>query len=1352
VIFRFLGSPEPELGVKARILTASPSLAGVPIDRKIGIASSQKKHKVDASSLNRLLCFSFLIGGVDANSAPPLFGPCSISHVVRHYFISSNKLGRSDLASWSLDMSYLPMLGDFARTLRKSVTTYSRRQRFRRHSLETLEQRQLLAGASSLLLETTAASPPGLIAYFHFDEGSGKVADGGDIDGTVRGASWVDGRFGAGLSFDGQGDYVDLGKPDLPAESSGLTLAAWIKIDDAGAIDEGRIISKATGTSNDDHYWMLSAVDSEGESRLRFRLKTGDDQDSGTTTLIASSGNLQSDRWQHVAATYDGAAMKIYLDGVLVGQTAKQGTVATNDAVPAWIGGNPPDRESRDWDGTIDEVRIYATALSATAVANLAAGLVGQDTVPPIITAPGTMVGSSAAVVAWTTDEPATSRVDYGLTPALGSTASVSVPSRLATKHFVLLNSLRPDTTYYYRVASVDAAGNAVWGELTSLTTAAVDTTPPTIALDTPGFNSIVRGQVTVTATATDNVAVREVEFLRNGESIGIDIAAPYEMQWNTQDVRDGQYNLTAIARDVAGNETVSNAVVVSVRNNPPADQSRDLLAHFAFDEGGGNLVGGGGMVGMLRGPSWVGGHLGSALQFDGNQDYVDLATADLPTDTSGLTLAAWIKIDDVGTIDEGRIISKSTGTSNEDHFWMLSTSEVDGESRLRFRLKTGHLPDSGTTTLVADSGVLRSGVWQHAAATYDGAAMKLYLDGMLVGQTAKTGMVATDSDVQTWIGGNPTDPQARDWQGAIDDLRIYTRGLAPSEIASLVHGNGAIDTRPPVISNNQKYATSTAALVAWQTDEPTTALVEYGLTPLLGSTTELKSEFSNRHLFSLSGLQPGNTYYYRVRSMDAAGNLTTGDLATFETTAANVVTDTTSPTVSLTKPTKDGTVSGQVSLSANASDNIGVTQVEFKVNGNSIGVDTTAPYAVSWNSASVSDGSYNLTAVARDAAGNVTSSTALAVRVDNSPASDGFTIVNVSTPAELQAALKNATGGETIRLAAGNYGSLSINNRSYASTVTIQSRPGQLAVFNQLSITNSSRLTVDRVRVSYPTNPPFNSTLGLVKVDGTSSDVTVSNSRIHGPIDGNYAGGTGVRVEGTTTGVRIENNMIHDIRDGMLFSDATNLSVIGNQVENIRKDVMSFIGVQRVLIENNTGARFRHPESGDHLDFIQFQGQDSRDVIIRGNVVLPGSAVNSQGIFMDDAKYTNFTIENNVIYAGNNRGISFGTDAIDGGGNVARYNTILTPPNWGGKAGLLSVPGGNNEYNITSHNSKNDGIRGTNHVISYDDPGSPFYYNDYYRNAMAGPGITIEDLRPVAGSPAEKIGAFARINELLGR
>src|SRR5207245_1260162 len=94
---------------------------------------------------------------------------------------------------------------------------------------------------------------------------------------------------------------------------------------------------------------------------------------------------------------------------------------------------------------------------------------------------------------------------------------------------------------------------------------------------------------------------------------------------------------------------------------------------------------------------------------------------------------------------------------------------------------------------------------------------------------------------------------------------------------------------------------------------------------------------------------------------------------------------DTTPPTVSVTAPAAGSTVAGTMTVSASATDNVGVVGVQFKLDGVNLGVEvTSAPYAVSWTTTAASNGQHTLTAVARDAAGNTATSAAVSVTVDN--------------------------------------------------------------------------------------------------------------------------------------------------------------------------------------------------------------------------------------------------------------------------------------------------------------------------------------------------------------------------------
>ena len=109
---------------------------------------------------------------------------------------------------------------------------------------------------------------------------------------------------------------------------------------------------------------------------------------------------------------------------------------------------------------------------------------------------------------------------------------------------------------------------------------------------------------------------------------------------------------------------------------------------------------------------------------------------------------------------------------------------------------------------------------------------------------------------------------------------------------------------------------------------------------------------------------------------------------------------DSTPPVTSISSPAAGTTVSGTVVLTATATDNVGVTSVQFTVDNVNVGAAlTAAPYQLSWNSTTVADGSHALRVVARDAAGNTTTAVAVDVIVGNAA-----TTVALTAPADLAA------------------------------------------------------------------------------------------------------------------------------------------------------------------------------------------------------------------------------------------------------------------------------------------------------------------------------------------------------------
>ncbi len=129
----------------------------------------------------------------------------------------------------------------------------------------------------------------------------------------------------------------------------------------------------------------------------------------------------------------------------------------------------------------------------------------------------------------------------------------------------------------------------------------------------------------------------------------------------------------------------------------------------------------------------------------------------------------------------------------------------------------------------------------------------------------------------------------------------------------------------------------------------------------------------------------------------DGAGNTTTS--ATITVTVTNSVSDTTPPTVSVTAPAAAATVSGSsVTFTATASDDVAVVGVQFKVDTVNVGAeDVTSTYGITWDSLTVPNGSHTITATARDAAGNATTSAGITVTVTNDTTAPA---VSITAPA----------------------------------------------------------------------------------------------------------------------------------------------------------------------------------------------------------------------------------------------------------------------------------------------------------------------------------------------------------------
>jgi len=198
-------------------------------------------------------------------------------------------------------------------------------------------------------------------------------------------------------------------------------------------------------------------------------------------------------------------------------------------------------------------------------------------------------------------------------------------------------------------------------------------------------------------------------------------------------------------------------------------------VLHFDFDEGGGNVAVNAGTLGAAANGAISGARhtidtplaTGFALEFDGDTDFVEVPDAFDYGDQ--LTVQAWIRPD---RIDGQRAIYDDYGSPG------VFVTVIDGKFQLS--LTTQQHPGQGISIF---AGTVCKGTWQHVAGTYDGATMKAYVNGLLVGTNTTSGPIQDNSNLATHFGADSATPSLLEFKGAVDDLRIVLDALEPAEM-----------------------------------------------------------------------------------------------------------------------------------------------------------------------------------------------------------------------------------------------------------------------------------------------------------------------------------------------------------------------------------------------------------------------------------------------------------------------------------------------------------------------------------------------------------------------------------------
>jgi hypothetical protein len=680
---------------------------------------------------------------------------------------------------------------------------------------------------------------------------------------------------------------------------------------------------------------------------------------AGQATCFATNVSLQWDP----ATDPSVAGYKVYYQADSSTQPFS-GTGATNGASPI----NVQNLTSATVSG-LDPSHAYnfaVTAYNASGVESPYSNIAYvPESAPPAISlsypANNATVSGTVSVTASATDNVGVAKVEFYVNGVIQA-ADTSTPYLYSWN-----TSLLAAGSYTLMAKSYDAAGNV--GQSSNVTVTVVnDTTPPTVSLTAPGNSATVSGNVTIAASASDNVGVSRVEFYGNGVLLSATNVAPYSYNWNTTLVANGSYTLVAKSYDTAGNVGQSGNVTVIV-NNPVPDTIAPTVSisapvNSATVSGTTSITSSASdNVGVTKVECYVNGALqttdtASPYTFSWNTTAV----------TNGIYILTVKAYDAAGNVGQSANVTVTVNNP--------VAPPPPGSYTAVFGNATGaNYPNTVQDTFIninydvnATSTALNTYTWPAntpanailmkwdisalpVGAQIQSATLSLYQTGsggdslydMPVSQIINKSPLIANCNGYTYDGTNPWDPSSVPYNGI---------PLAQSDIGP------AVDA--PQVDTTLGYKN-------WN---------------VIGIVKDwLVNPANNRGLMLNSSLNASSDSNRLFASSEATDSSQRPKLVVTYTLAS----DTTAPTVAISAPANGATVSGTVAVSTAAADNVGVTKVEFFVNGVLQATDTASPYTFSWNTTAVTNGSYTLTAKAYNAAGNVGQSVQVSVNVLNS-------------------------------------------------------------------------------------------------------------------------------------------------------------------------------------------------------------------------------------------------------------------------------------------------------------------------------------------------------------------------------
>lgn len=499
------------------------------------------------------------------------------------------------------------------------------------------------------------------------------------------------------------------------------------------------------------------------------------------------------------------------------------------------------------------------------------------------------------------------------------------------------------------------------------------DTTPPSVSITSPLSGSTISGTVTLSATGADNMGITSLQFQLDGVNTGSALtAAPYNLNWNSTGIANGPHSITAVARDAAGNSTTSSPISIQVQNAAP-----DTVppAVSISSPAAGTTVSG--LVTISAAASDNVSVTGVQFKIDGNNAG--------PAITAAPYTISW----NTATVGNGSHMLTAEARDAAGNVTVSAAVSVVVSNAASPSGNGASFLGTDTATLGNWKGVYGQDgnvIAQHSVAVPSYSTFEPRNVNLFVYNSFSTEARALDKAMYTY---SSTERIATHYYSRFYlDFAIGTRDGQPHRIA--------------LYFCDWNYL-----------GRNVTVQVLDGASEAVLDTRILSSYTGGVYLV----YQYRGSVIFRVKNNNSSAvdspNATLSALF-WGGSGGPGAADTIPPTVSLTAPGNGATVSGTISLAATAADNIGVAGVQFRVDGAAIGGElATAPYLINWNTASVGNGPHTLTAVARDAAGNTASSSAVNVIVQNGAPDTSPPVVTITSPAN------NSTATGTVTLSA---------------------------------------------------------------------------------------------------------------------------------------------------------------------------------------------------------------------------------------------------------------------------------------------------------------------------------------------